>query len=147
MSKFNFIWGDSTNFLPYTEETLNENSIFAQQMALNSLARVFETLTPNAKAIYVIIAKFQIKAVADLEDAGSQEGNIYYQGISFKDLYQKSRKSFYINSDLTLRAQLTEFRDHKLIKERKGVDDGIDYLLIPLKNETLKEFLEQHDIE
>ena len=48
MSKFNFIWVDSTNFLPYTEETLNENSIFArqgaclgnaQQMALNSLAR------------------------------------------------------------------------------------------------------------
>lgn len=155
ISKFNFVWEDCTNFLPYTEETLNENSIFsrqgaclgnAQQMALNSLARVFETLTPNARAIYVIIAKYQIKAVADLE-ADSQEGHNFYQGISFKDLYQKSRKAFYVNSDLTLRAQLTEFRDHKLIRERKGADDGIDYLLIPLKNETLKEFLEQHDIE
>ena len=33
MSKFNYIWVDSTNFLPYTEETLNENSIFARQGA------------------------------------------------------------------------------------------------------------------
>ena len=157
--QFNYIWVDSTNFLPYTEETLNENSIFArqgaclgnaQQMALNSLARVFETLTPNAKAIYVIIAKFQIKAVDDLESAateGAADGSGFYQGISFKDLYQKSRKSFLVNSDLTLRAQLTEFRDHKLLRERKGADDGIDYLLIPLKNETLKEFLEQHDVQ
>ena len=151
MSKLNFIWFDATNFLPYSEETMNENSLFArrgacgnmQQMALNSLARVFESLTPNAKEIYITIAKYQMNAVKQLES----EESTMYQGISFKDLYQKCRKSFLVNSDLTLRAQLTEFRDHKLIKERKGLDDGIDYLVIPLKNNTLAEFLEQHDIE
>ena len=88
------------------------------------MSRVFETLTPNAKAIYVIIAKFQIKAIDDLED----NTDAFYQGISFKDLYQKSQKSFLVNSDLTLCAQLTEFWDHKLLRERKGADAGIDYL-------------------
>jgi len=165
-SKFNFVWFDATNFRPYTEETLNENSIFArqgacgnqQQAALNSLARVFDSLTPNARGIYVAIAKYQMNAVKELEEsaeaAGGEGGGggaaaaaaAFYQGISFKDLYQKCRKSFLVNSDLTLRAQLTEFRDHKLIKERKGSDDGIDYLVIPLKNNTLAEFLQQHDV-
>ena len=62
MSKFNFIWVDSTNFLPYTEETLNENSIFArqgaclgnaQQMALNSLAR-YGHVTQLSSAFYYL---------------------------------------------------------------------------------------------
>ena len=115
---------------------------FPMYVTENHHYHLYKTLTSNAKAIYVIIAKLQIKAIDDLED----NTDAFYQGISFKDLYQKSRKSFLVNSDLTLRAQLTEFRDHKLLRERKGADDGIDYLLIPLKNETLKEFLEQHDI-
>ena len=40
-------------------------------------------------------------------------------GMSFQELYQKCREAFLVNSDLTLRAQLTEFRDHKLIKSKK----------------------------
>ena len=71
--------------------------------------------------------------------------NVSYQGLSFKDLYRRCRRAFLVNSDLTLRAQLTEFRDHKLIRERKGVDDGIDYLIIPLNCVTLSEFLEQRN--
>ena len=67
MSKFNFIWVDSTNFLPYTEETLNENSIFArqgaclgnaQQMALNSLARYGNV---NATFICFLLPPFREK--------------------------------------------------------------------------------------
>ena len=39
--------------------------------------------------------------------------------MPFHDLYQKCREAFLVNSDLTLRAQLTEFRDHKLIRSKK----------------------------
>ena len=75
---------------------------------------------------------------------GQAPGNSY-QGLSFKDLYRRCRRAFLVNSDLTLRAQLTEFRDHKLIRERKGTDDGIDYLIIPLNNATLTEFVDQRN--
>ena len=34
-------------------------------------------------------------------------------------MYQKCREAFLVNSELTLRAQLTEFRDHKLIRSKK----------------------------
>ena len=40
-------------------------------------------------------------------------------GMSFQDLYVRCRESFLVNSDQTLRAQLVEFRDHKLIRAKK----------------------------
>lgn len=40
-------------------------------------------------------------------------------GLSFQDFYQRCREAFLVNSDLTLRTQLTEFKDHKLIRTRK----------------------------
>ena len=175
LAKFNFIWHDATTFLPYSEETLNENSLMVRSsgsgLALNSLLRVFESLTPNAKEIYLLIIKYQMKTVQEV-------GFSFYQGISFKDLYRyellyidsfygsiiafrsnqfekigytylflhafrQCRPAFLVNSDLTLRAQLTEFLDHKLILSKKGTD-GMDYLTIPLENPTLEEFLDKY---
>lgn len=48
-------------------------------------------------------------------------------GLSFHDCYTKCREAFLVNSDATLRAQLTEFRDHKLIRSKKV--SGITRLL------------------
>ena len=165
-SKFNFVWYEATTFQPYTEETLNENSLILMSsangggsggaLALSSLSRVFESLTPNAKEIYLTIVKYQLEALEEVkkeqlsENSTNDQSQIQvtgttYQGLSFKDLYRRCRRAFLVNSDLTLRAQLTEFRDHKLIKERKGFDDGIDYLIIPLNTMTLTEFLDQRN--
>ena len=49
----------------------------------------------------------------------------FLSGLSFQDFYQRCREAFLVNSDLTLRTQLTEFRDHKLIRTRKV---GLQYL-------------------
>ena len=105
-------------------------------------------------------------------------------GLAFPDLYRKCREAFLVNSDLTLRSQLTEFKDHKLLKFRKvpaksfsisitvtarasacivnaisaacmktlvcdvfqGID-GAEYVVAPLDQATLKEFLTQQDEE
>jgi len=134
LAKFNFIWFDTTTFLPYSEETLNETSLMVKQsgsLALNSLTHVFVSLTPNAKKIYIIIIKFQMQ---NMDDAN-------YPGISFMELYRKCRSEFLVPSDLALRAQLTEFRDHKLVKSRKGGDGG-EYLSIPLDKTLLQAFLD-----
>lgn len=65
-------------------------------------------------------------------------------GLSFQDFYQQCREAFLVNSDLTLRAQLTEFKDHKLIRTKRGAD-GVEYLLIPVDDSTLTDFLEKED--
>ncbi|MGH0117508.1 UNVERIFIED_CONTAM: hypothetical protein FKN15_038028 [Acipenser sinensis] len=68
------------------------------------------------------------------------------EGLSFQDFYQCCREAFLVNSDITLRTQLTEFRDHKLIRAKKGAD-GVEYLIIPIETGTLTDFLEKEDKE
>ncbi|XP_030761209.1 origin recognition complex subunit 2 [Sitophilus oryzae] len=136
LSKFNFIWWDVTSFLPYTEETSFERSMMVQQsgtLALSSLRNVFLSLTQNSKAIYLKIAKYQI------ENFGQ-----YYQGMAFRDLYMACRESFIVSSDLALRAQLSEFLDHKMVKTKRSVEDGTEYLIIPLANSLLQKFMEEN---
>lgn len=136
LSKFNYIWYDVTCFLPYKEETSFEKSMMVQQtgtLALSSLRSVFLSLTTNSKSIYTLIAKHQ------LEHAKNQ----YYPGISFKDLYMACREAFIVSSDLALRAQLTEFLDHKMIKQKRSAD-GTEYLNIPLPTTLLQKFMDEN---
>nr|XP_034193940.1 origin recognition complex subunit 2 isoform X2 [Osmia lignaria] len=108
-SKFNFFWWDTTTFLPYKEETSYEGSLLVKQsgaLALSSLHNVFLSLTSNAKSIYILLAKYQL----------SNNTNANFTGMAFKDLYRAAREGFLVSSDLALRAQLTEFIDHKLVK-------------------------------
>lgn len=138
MSCYNALWFDATTLSPYSEETSYENSLLVQQsgaLALSSLVHVFKSLTPNAKGIFLMLARYQL----------DQKDNSNYVGLSFSDMYQRCRETFLVNSDLTLRAQLTEFKDHKLIRSKKG-HDGTEHLLIPLDPSTLEDFMAQEDL-
>ncbi|XP_051529303.1 origin recognition complex subunit 2 isoform X1 [Myxocyprinus asiaticus] len=138
-SMFSWLWYETTTYLPYTEETSYENSLLVQQtgaLALSSLTHVMRSLTPNARGIFRLLAEFQLE----------NKDNPAYTGLSFQDFYQRCREAFLVNSDITLRTQLTEFRDHKLIRTKKGAD-GVEYLLIPVDNGTLTDFLERNDVE
>jgi len=138
LSKLNLIWFDCTTFLPYMEEAGGSDSLMVRQtgqLALASLGSVWASLTPNAKKIYIIIIKYQIENIDESD---------HYPGFSFMELYRKCRAEFLVASDLALRAQLTEFRDHKLVKSKKG-NDGGEYLTIPLDKPTMTAFLENID--
>eukprot|EP00090_Calanus_glacialis_P006380 TRINITY_DN14975_c0_g1_i1.p1 TRINITY_DN14975_c0_g1~~TRINITY_DN14975_c0_g1_i1.p1 ORF type:complete len:586 (-),score=222.95 TRINITY_DN14975_c0_g1_i1:96-1853(-) len=138
LSKLNLIWFDCTTFLPYMEEAGGADSLMVRktgQLALASLGSVWASLTPNAKKIYIIIIKYQIENMEESDN---------YHGFSFMELYRLCRAEFLVASDLALRAQLTEFRDHKLVKSKKGSDGG-EYLTIPLDKPTMSAFLENID--
>lgn len=64
-------------------------------------------------------------------------------GFPFHELYSDCRDKMLVNSDLTLRAQLTEFKDHKLLRIRRS-PDGTEVLHIPLENNQLEEFVQKH---
>ncbi|XP_060076321.1 origin recognition complex subunit 2-like [Ylistrum balloti] len=135
--RYNWLWYDVTTYLPYTDETSYENSLLVQQsggLALSSMTHVMKSLTSNAKSIFFLLAKHQL----------SNKDNSTYMGLSIQDLYQQCREAFLVNSDLTLQAQLIEFRDHKLIKSKKSFD-GIEHLMIPIDSGTLTEFIDQHE--
>ncbi|XP_067615134.1 origin recognition complex subunit 2 [Eurosta solidaginis] len=137
LSNFNFSWWDCTTMLPYSDETAFENSLLVQnsgELALSSMRSVFSSLTTNTRGIYMIIVKNQLK----------NKGNPNFQGMSFKDLYWSCREAFLVSSDLALRAQLTEFLDHKLVKSKRNID-GSELLSIPIDAVLLQQFLEEQE--
>ncbi|XP_004871700.1 origin recognition complex subunit 2 isoform X3 [Heterocephalus glaber] len=138
-SLYNWLWYETTTYSPYTEETSYENSLLVKQsgaLPLSALTHVLRSLTPNARGIFRLLMKYQLDKQEDPS----------YTGLSFQDFYQQCREAFLVNSDLTLRAQLTEFRDHKLIRTKKGTD-GVEYLIIPVDRGTLIDFLEKEEEE
>ncbi|XP_075876779.1 origin recognition complex subunit 2 [Nelusetta ayraudi] len=138
-SQFNWLWWECVTFQHYAEETSYENSLLVQQtgaLALSSLTHVLRSLTPNARGIFKLLVKFQLE----------NKDNPSYTGLSFQDFYQRCREAFLVNSDLTLRTQLTEFKDHKLIRTRKGAD-GVEYLLVAVDTNTLMDFLDNEEAE
>jgi len=137
LSQSKFVYFDCTTFAPYTEEISYENSLLVHQsstLGLASLVHVFASLTYNAKAIYVLIAKRQLEH--------KEETN--YHGFPFHELYNECRDNMLVNSDLTLRAQLTEFKDHKLLRMRR-TPDGTEAVHIPLENSLLEEFVVKYE--
>jgi len=137
LSQSKFVYFDCTTFAPYTEEISYENSLLVHQsstLGLASLVHVFASLTYNAKAIYVLIAKRQLEH--------KEESN--YHGFAFHELYNECRDNMLVNSDLTLRAQLTEFKDHKLLRMRR-TPDGTEAVHIPLDNTLLEEFVLKYE--
>lgn len=53
------------------------------------------------------------------------------EGLSYEHLFRLARERFLVSSDTTLRQHLTEFRDHDLLKSRRG-EGGIELLYVPL---------------
>ncbi|XP_003227394.2 origin recognition complex subunit 2 [Anolis carolinensis] len=134
-SMYNWLWYETTTYSPYIEETSYENSLLIQRsgsLALSSLTHVLHSLTPNARGIFRLLGECQLE----------NKDNPSWPGLSFQELYQHCREAFLVNSDLSLRAQLTEFRDHKLIRTKRNAD-GVEYLLIPVDMGTLAEFLQK----
>ncbi|VDL90023.1 unnamed protein product [Schistocephalus solidus] len=96
--------------------------------ALTRLRHVMTSLTQNAREIYRLLAEFQLQAIEEavqrrkisargkkLKEA--EEPAV--QGMPLEELYWRCRDAFLVNSEVTLRAQLTEFKDHKLVKFSK----------------------------
>ena len=140
LGHFRWVWHGTTTYEPYTEELSYENSLLVQRsetVGLSSLVHIMEALTSNARGIFSLLARHHL-------ERSSSEGP--YLGMPFKECYRKCKDKFLVNSDLALRTQLIEFRDHKLIKSSTG-PDGVEYLVILIHNGVLTQFMEQDNEE
>ncbi|KAI6652777.1 Origin recognition complex subunit 2 [Oopsacas minuta] len=138
LSRYKWVWQYCPTYAPYTEEISYENSFFVQQsgsVALSALVHVMASLTPNARNIFKLLTQQQ-------NDTGP--GKKYSAaGVPFYDLYAMCRANFLVNSEQTLRSQLTEFKDHKLVKGKRG-GDGVEYLRVTVDQSTIKLYFEEH---
>jgi origin recognition complex subunit 2 len=63
------------------------------------------------------------------------------EGVAYEHLFRLARERFLVSSDAMLRAHLTQFRDHELVKARRG-EGGVELLYIPLAPAELRELAE-----
>ncbi|KAK4520568.1 Serine/threonine-protein phosphatase [Mucor velutinosus] len=141
-TRFNWIWHDATTFDDYLVETSFENSLLVRTGELGGARGakfVLDSLTSNARGVFKILAEHQLMemGIQNMEGRGNET-----VGLTYSQYYQKCREGFFVSSDLALRTELTEFRDHKLISTKKNLD-GTELFFIPLDQSTLVSIVEE----
>jgi origin recognition complex subunit 2 len=101
---------------------------WTQSLTLSSIQHVYDSLTTNAQKIFVLILNNFIR---------NEETN---SGFAFSDCYTLCREEFLVNSETTLRAQISEFKDHKLLKLKKGVD-GSEVIDVCIEKSVAQKFI------
>jgi len=127
-----------------------------QQLSMAAISNVYRNLTPNAQKIFILIlqyylthqkqssiksrksqAKRKAASINDDDDEDDEKKDTEKideesHSYSFVQLYHDCRDEFLVNSQSTLKTQLIEFIDHKLIKSVTH-SDGKQYvqLLVP----------------
>ncbi|ORX94954.1 ORC2-domain-containing protein [Basidiobolus meristosporus CBS 931.73] len=136
-ARFNWVWHDVTTYESYMVETSFENSLMVRQkdMSVRGVHYVLASLTSNAKGIFRVLAEYQISMESD-----GASGNRHELGLPYTSYYSRCREKFLVSSDLAFRAQLTEFRDHKIIHSKRS-SEGTEILYIPMDSEMLSTIL------
>lgn len=136
LTHFNWVWFDCTTFRSYHNDQVNDYTQMHTSgntvHTLDSVNLIINTLTSNAQKIFELIARQQL----------DQSQSI----IVFQECYHKCRERFLVSSEQALTAQLTEFKDHKLITMSRA-KGGNQEIRVTLDNSLLKNFLDQHQSE
>lgn len=62
-------------------------------------------------------------------------------GVTYEHLFRVCRERLLVSSDETLKAHLTEYKDHDLLKRRR-TPDGVELLYVPLPVPELQRLFE-----
>uniref|UniRef100_A0A3B5LLJ5 Origin recognition complex subunit 2 n=1 Tax=Xiphophorus couchianus TaxID=32473 RepID=A0A3B5LLJ5_9TELE len=136
-SQFNWLWWECVTFQHYTEETSYENSLLVQQtgaLALSSLTHVLRSLTPNARGIFKLLAKFQLEN----KDNPSYSGT--HSGSKAQTCEQLLSPTLLLGKTLFCIPSLM----YSLFAFQQG-GDGVEYLIVAVETNTLIDFLENED--
>ncbi|KAI1292664.1 Origin recognition complex subunit 2 [Halotydeus destructor] len=166
-NELNLVWIICPTFSSYSVERAYTNSVDSKnnamngQLSLSAIGHVYESLNPNAQKIFVEILTFHSKPTLQVaekisRDKGTSDASEddmcpessaarsrdAEDGLAFSTLYRICREEYLVNSEITLRAQLTEFKDHKLIKFNKR-SDGTQTITLLISKQLVHRFLEK----
>lgn len=132
-SAFNWVWDHVPTWQPHVVEKeflppLLSNS--ANETAIQGATLVLKSLTSNTRGVFRVLAEHQL----------SMQGNV--QGLRLMQFYSLCREQFLVSSELTLRTHLTEFKDHELVRTKRG-GDGQEYIYIPFSKEKIERMLQE----
>eukprot|EP01116_Phalansterium_solitarium_P001869 TRINITY_DN11700_c0_g1_i1.p1 TRINITY_DN11700_c0_g1~~TRINITY_DN11700_c0_g1_i1.p1 ORF type:complete len:439 (-),score=154.07 TRINITY_DN11700_c0_g1_i1:405-1721(-) len=130
-AKFNWAHHRTPTYAAYSAELKHEDLLLlgtaTGEVAIKGLHYILKSLTPNARGLFRILAEFQLENPT--------------AGLSYKQFYEKCRAKFLVINDSTMRAQMGEFREHKVMLSRQA-PDRVSYFYIPLDAAMLRQALE-----
>ncbi|KAG9292994.1 hypothetical protein G9A89_016356 [Geosiphon pyriformis] len=135
-TRFNWVKHDATTYQPYKLETSYENSFLMRggaELNPQSIHHVLSSLSPRARGIFQLLIKNQITESEGFTSPVRPQDT----GLEYGVLYNKCRNEFLVSSEVTFQAQLTEFRDHRIIRTCRN-NDGTKTLYVPLNCSILK---------
>lgn len=159
--KLSFVWHDVTTFEPYDVETsMAEDSGLINfvggegNRTLNGMKHVMRSLPVNARRVFRVLAEHQLsveggegsgretQTPAKRGAKGSRSGPGPSAGLSLQ-IYRRKCEDLFIpgtGSDVTFRAQLREFTDHKLMEQTVTSENG-EVVFISMETQMLKDLL------
>ncbi|XP_054156011.1 origin recognition complex subunit 2-like [Oppia nitens] len=111
---------------------------WSQSLTYSSVKHVFDSLTTNAQKIFLLILQHFVD-----KDVSNTNNNNNNNGFPFADCYDLCREEMLVISETTLRAQISEFKDHRLLKSKKGCDGG-EVIVVCLDKTVVQSFLDSH---
>ncbi|KAI9013608.1 origin recognition complex, subunit 2 [Hyaloraphidium curvatum] len=161
MSKLSFLWHDVTTFEPYDVETsMAEDSGLVSLVrgdghrSLGGMKHVMRSLPVNARKVFRVLAEHQLaasgaegsetssRAGRKQAKAASKAGPSAAVGLPLQIYRRKCEEQFIpgIGSDVTFRAQLREFVDHKLMEQVVTAENG-EVVFIPMESKAITDLL------
>lgn len=129
-AQFRWVWEHCPTFAPYDTETETAPQLLSgggEARLRRGAASVLQSLTPNARSVFRILAAQQLK---------HEE-----QGLSFDAWFRLCRAAFAVSAEGQLRAHLGEFSDHGLVKRVRRAD-GVEAVVLQFSDEDLNTILE-----
>ncbi|XP_074598086.1 origin recognition complex subunit 2 [Brevipalpus obovatus] len=140
-----------------------------QQLTLLGITHVYDSLTPNAQKIFHLILNFykdrpaldkgkgrkvvkkgrNTATAREQEDSDSDsemenqsiEEKEESQCLTFTALFEAAREEFFVPNESTLRCQLVEFKDHKLVRIRTV--DGTEHVELLIKPKMIPKLIQE----
>nr|CDS32743.1 origin recognition complex subunit 2 [Hymenolepis microstoma] len=134
---------------------------------ISGLRHIWASITQNARDIFRLLAEYQLEEIKGIEAAAAASSSKLQKnkakekakrgrdeedaatcgpkGMPLEELYWRCRDAFLATSEVALRAQLIEFKDHKFIKFTKDAN-GTEMVSIPLPQVNLVQILENKEV-
>jgi origin recognition complex subunit 2 len=135
LSQFRWIYHHVPTFMMYQHETSYEGQLSETFTSRGTLGErrgalyVLRTLPPKTAQIYAVLARFILQHPQAL-------------GLSADEYYEICSQKFLVTSRTIFNSTLGEFKDHQLIRLKRG-SDGQLYYTVPLHPNILKQVLEE----
>jgi origin recognition complex subunit 2 len=154
--KFNFIHHDATTLIPYVESEMESlpdiiSTRSGNKRSIKGALFVLQSLTPNARAIFKLLAEHQIAAQSTMTsttkdsdsetDSENEEEETCQDGLAHLELYKLAQSKFLISNEQAFRSIMTEFLDHELIKLARSSVNGAEVLRIAFSIDNIKDIV------